>query len=179
MPPPTVTRTLGLFILYPLTLTITKTRSSKLQQHNPPAPNRGALYATGAQQGHFYVSNSTTSSSPAPSQNRGWSSSLSTMDWSRESIADSRAGRCLKASLTCISGMYLGITSRLVLARSNRFRSPPWRRWFKCRVSCATSTSSLYFFPRLIWIFGSTDWNFGVVEIDSGWRIILEQDRKN
>ena len=25
----------------------------------------------------------------------------------------------------------------------------------------------------------STDWNFEVVEIDSGWRIILEQDRKN
>ena len=38
-----------------------------------------------------------------------------------------------------------------------------------------------YLFPlwRLIWIFGSTDWNFGVVENDSGWRIILEQDRKN
>ena len=42
-----------------------------------------------------------------------------------------------------------------------------------------------YLFPlffsktNLIWIFGSTDWNFGVVEIDSEWRIILEQERKN
>ena len=59
MPPPTVTRTLGLLILPPLPLTITKTCSSKLQQQNSPAPYRGAVYATGAQQGHFYVSNST------------------------------------------------------------------------------------------------------------------------
>ena len=36
------------------------------------------------------------------------------------------------------------------------------------------------FFPKTnldLW-YCSTDWNFGVVDIDSGWRIILEQDRK-
>ena len=47
------------YLSYPIPLTITKTRSSKLQQQNPPVPDRGVVSATGPQQGHFYVSNST------------------------------------------------------------------------------------------------------------------------
>ena len=57
-----------------------------------------------------------------------------------------------ESALTMQPGMLKSMMTNhrtLGLAMGNRFRPPPWRRWFKCQVSGATSTSSLYFLTNL------------------------------
>ena len=57
MPPPTVTRTLGLLILPP-TLNYNENSQLKATTAEPTRPGQRSSIYNSAQQGHFYVSNS-------------------------------------------------------------------------------------------------------------------------